>query len=192
MALTESLQRAIFLDKDGTLIKNVPFNVDPSKVVFERGATLFLSSLKSLFQYHVVTNQAGVAFGMFQEEELQGVKNKLHQMFQSTGSVLVDFHYCPHHPEGKNLSYRKVCECRKPGDKLLRDAARKYAIDLCQSWMVGDILDDIECGRRAGCKTIMIDNGNETEWIMNDLRGPHYKVENLEEAALIIMNEVSR
>ena len=72
---------------------------------------------------------------------------------------------------------------------MLEKAAEKYGIDLQHSWMIGDILDDVECGRRAGCRTILIDNGNETEWMTNDWRKPHFKVRDLHEAALIIINE---
>lgn len=190
MAITGSQkEKAIFLDKDGTLVKNVPYNVDPGKIEFSPGATLLLSSLKSSFQFHVVTNQAGVALGLFSEKELIPVQKKLDLMFHAVGATLADFHYCPHHPDAKVSLYKKNCLCRKPGSKLLEDAAFRYQIDLKGSWMIGDILDDIECGKKAGCRTILIDNGNETEWIKGVNRTPDFKVNDLEEAAFIILNE---
>lgn len=190
MALMDAFKdRAIFLDKDGTLVKNVPYNVDPGKIEFSPGATLLLSSLKSSFQFHVVTNQAGVALGRFTEKELIPVRKKLDLMFHEAGATLADFHYCPHHPEGTVSVYRKLCECRKPGSKLIEDAACRYQINLKGSWMIGDILDDIECGNKAGCRTILIDNGNETEWLKGEFRNPDFKVQDLEEAAFIILNE---
>lgn len=69
---------------------------------------------------------------------------------------------------------------------MLKKASDRHQINLSQSWMIGDILDDIESGIRAGCRTILLDNGNETEWILNEWRTPHYKVRNLEEAARVI------
>lgn len=190
MALMESLKgKAIFLDKDGTLVKNVPYNVDPGKIEFSPGATLLLSSLKSSFQFHIVTNQAGVALGLFSEKELIPVKKKLDHLFHEAGASLTDFHYCPHHPDGKVSLYKKNCRCRKPGSKLIEDAALRHQIDLRGSWMIGDILDDIECGKKAGCRTILIDNGNETEWLKGEYRTPDFKVNDLEEAAFIILNE---
>ncbi|MFP5384787.1 MAG: D-glycero-alpha-D-manno-heptose-1,7-bisphosphate 7-phosphatase [Bacteriovoracia bacterium] len=190
MALREdSAEKAIFFDKDGTLVENIPFNVDPDKIAFSSGALLALSSLKSLFQFHIVSNQAGVALGKFRESELKNVKLKMMEMFREAGAMLMDFHYCPHHPEGSIVEFSIDCTCRKPGTGMLEKAAHKYGIDLRRSWMIGDILDDVECGRRAGCRTILIDNGNETKWELNDWRRPHFKVRDLGEAALIILNE---
>lgn len=183
------MEKAIFFDKDGGLVENIPFNVDPDKITFSSGAVLALSSLKSLFQFHIVSNQAGVAFGIIRESELEKVKLKMSNMFKEAGTILTDFHYCPHHPQGNVSEFSIVCSCRKPGTRMLENAAEKYGIDLCHSWVISDILDDIECGRRAGCRTILIDNGNETEWIMNEHRRPHFKARDLGEAALIILNE---
>ena len=183
------MEKAIFFDKDGTLVENIPFNVDPDKIAFSPGAVPALSSLKSLFQFHIVSNQAGVAFGIFPETELEKVKLKMDKMFTEAGATLTDFHYCPHHPQGNVNEFSIVCSCRKTGTRMLEKAAEKYGIDLQHSWMIGDILDDVECGRRAGCRTILIDNGNETEWMTNDWRKPHFKVRDLHEAALIIINE---
>jgi D-glycero-D-manno-heptose 1,7-bisphosphate phosphatase len=183
------LERAVFFDKDGTLINNIPYNVDPDNVTFSSGADKALSILNSLnseFQFHVVTNQAGVALGYFQEEELVPLKEKMSEMFRELGVSLKDFHYCPHHPEGKIKEFSIVCDCRKPAPKMIMKAAEKYNLDLSHSWMIGDILDDIESGKRAGCKTILLDNGNETEWKLNEWREPDFKVKNLEEAAKII------
>jgi D-glycero-D-manno-heptose 1,7-bisphosphate phosphatase len=172
-------KKAVFFDKDGTLVVNVPYNVDPNKIILSEGAEEALKTLKNDFQFHIVTNQAGVAQGYFTEEALIHVKDKLSQLFKASGATLKDFHYCPHSPETN-------CMCRKPGPGLIVDAARNYEIDLNHSWMIGDILDDVEAGNRAGCKTILIDNGNETEWKTGDYRNPHFMVRNLAEAARII------
>lgn len=183
MALSD---QAIFLDKDGTLIENIPFNVDPKKIVLNRGAREAIELLKGIFQFHLVTNQAGVSFGMFKEEDLVPVFDKLSLMFNQMGTQLHGIHYCPHHPGGKVSQYAIHCQCRKPSCKMLRKAAQDYGIDLSRSWMIGDILDDVEAGNRAGCRTILINNGNETQWLKGPYRWPDFIVSNLEEAAHLI------
>jgi histidinol phosphatase-like enzyme len=87
---------------------------------------------------------------------------------------IAGFYYGPHHPEGTVGSYAISCRCRQPGPGLLLQAADELGLDLAQSWLVGDILNDVEAGQRAGCRTVLIDNGNETEWILSPGRVPHY------------------
>src|SRR5581483_11142184 len=104
------------------------------------------------------------------------------------GVPLAGFYYCPHHPQGQVNSYAVTCRCRKPAPGMLRRAAADLGIDLAESWMLGDILDDIEAGRRADCRTVLIDNGNETEWRRGRGRRPHYRAGDLAEAARLILN----
>lgn len=181
--------RAIFFDKDGTLIQNIPFNVDPEKIKFSEGAEKALCSLKKHFDFHIITNQGGVARGFFDEKALEGVRERLSSMFTQVGAELKGFHYCPHDLKGTVKEYAIQCDCKKPLPSLINRAALNNGIDLSSSWMIGDILDDIEAGKRAGCKTILLDVGNETEWIMDSWREPHYTVKNLFEAAEVILQE---
>jgi histidinol phosphatase-like enzyme len=100
----------------------------------------------------------------------------------------LDFYYCPHHPEGKLAEYKEICTCRKPAEGLLLKAKFDHGIDLPKSWFIGDILDDVESGRRAGCRTILINDGHETEWqVTNPLRTPHAMVSNFKEAVDVIL-----
>src|SRR5262249_17961086 len=150
---------------DGTLIEDVPYNVDPEKIRLAPGAVEGLASLhESGYPLVIVSNQSGVARGLFPESALLKVERALRRMLAEFGVPLAGFYSCPHHPEGTVASHAIACRCRKPAPGLLRRAADELGIDLAQSWMVGDILDDIEAGRRAGCRTVLIDNGNETEW----------------------------
>lgn len=181
---------AVFFDKDGTLIENIPFNVEPDRIRFSEGAEKALSSLKKNFEFHVITNQGGVARGIFKEKALDAVNEKLKTMFTHAGAELKGFHYCPHDPNGVVKEYAVLCECRKPGPLLIKRAALENDIRLSSSWMIGDILDDVEAGKRAGCKTILLDVGNETEWILNPWREPHYTAKSLFEAAEIIIREM--
>lgn len=179
---------AVFLDKDGTLIENVPFNVDPARVSFTAGAEAAVTRLtKAGFALAIVSNQPGVAQGIFGESALSSLGAALHTRLAKLGASLGGFYYCPHDPAGTVSRYRRVCECRKPAPGLLFRAARELHIDLAASWFVGDILDDIEAGRRAGCRTVLIDNGNETEWVLGASRLPHHVVDDLDQAARLIV-----
>ncbi|MCA9857116.1 MAG: HAD family hydrolase, partial [Dehalococcoidia bacterium] len=163
----------VFLDKDGTLLEDIPYNVDPQRM---RLAPLGDRALRLLAEYDcrvvVVSNQSGVARGYFSESSLERVEDWLRTVFRRFGVDFAGFYYCPHHPEGDVAEFAIECDCRKPGDGMLRRAAADLGIDLSEAWMVGDILDDVEAGNRAGCRTILIDNDNETEWRLSTLRWP--------------------
>lgn len=170
-----ALKPGIFLDKDGTLVQDLPYNVDPQKMAFAPGAETGLARLARLgLPLFVVSNQPGVALQKFGIEALAAVHERLTQMFEGVGARLAGFYFCPHHPEGRLAPYAGPCACRKPAPALLFSAAQDREIDLSRSWMVGDILDDIEAGHRAGCRAVLIDNGNETEWAMSAWRRPDY------------------
>jgi D-glycero-D-manno-heptose 1,7-bisphosphate phosphatase len=178
---------AAFVDKDGTLVENVPYNVDPARILLLPGAAEGVRALyETGYCVIVVSNQSGVAQGLFTEAALDPVAQRLHALLRACGVPLTGFYYCPHHPQGTVSAYAKPCRCRKPGPGLIECAAREHSIDLQRSWMIGDILDDVEAGRRAGCQTLLIDNGGETEWIWSPLRVPHYQAPDLLQAARII------
>lgn len=167
------MNKAIFINKDGTLIRDVPFNVNPKLITLNSN---LIEGLK-LFQQHgyfliMVTNQAGLAYGYFKEQALLTSIFRVEELLKFNGIFLDGFMNCPHHPEGKVKKYTLDCECRNPKPGLLINAAKKFNIDLKKSWVISDILNDIEAGNRAGCNTILIGNGVETEWFINDFRKP--------------------
>lgn len=177
-------QRAVFLDKDGTLIEDVPYNVDPDRIQLGNGAIEALRSLHAAgYKLIVISNQSGVARGYFAETALVNVDRRLRELL---GVPLSGFYYCPHHPNGTVTEFAIECDCRKPKAGMLKRAAQDHDIDLARSWFIGDILNDVEAGRTAGCRTILIDNGNETEWILERSRLPNHIVENLTQAARIV------
>jgi D,D-heptose 1,7-bisphosphate phosphatase len=135
----------------------------------------------------VITNQSGVARGYFPESALLAVEERLCQLLAAEGIYLADFYYCPHHPDGVVPEFSLACDCRKPAPGLLLRAAGEHNIDLRSSWFVGDILNDVEAGHCAGCKTILLDNGNETEWELSAQRTPDFIVTDLMEAAQVIL-----
>lgn len=164
---------AIFLDKDGTVLKDVPYNVDPVLMQFAPGAQAGLQRLGRLgLPLIIISNQPGIGMGLIRRDDLLVVKQHLASMFQAAGACLAGFYYCPHHPQAKAAHYAYACDCRKPAPGLLRQAALQRHIDLEASWFVGDILDDVEAGKRAGCKTVLLDNGNETRWELGAWRTP--------------------
>lgn len=181
------MTRAIFLDKDGTLVENVPYNVNPALLQLTWRAGPGLQLLHQLgYRLFVVSNQPGVANGLFTETALAAVNTRLAAQLAQYGVTLDGFYYCPHSPDGTVARYAVACTCRKPMPGMLLRAAREHRIDLARSWMIGDILHDVEAGRRAGCRTVLIDNGNETEWKMSALRTPHLSAPDLFQAAALI------
>jgi D-glycero-D-manno-heptose 1,7-bisphosphate phosphatase len=184
-------RKAVFLDKDGTLINDVPYNVDPELIKLSPDCIKGLQLLQHEgYLLIIISNQSGVARGYFTEADLMPVKTKLKKLLGEHGLKLNGFYYCPHHPEGTVAAYSLNCLCRKPMPGMLLKAAHDMDIDIENSWMVGDILNDVEAGNKAGCRTILIDNGNETEWFVNDLRVPEKMVKNINEAADYIMTAV--
>jgi D,D-heptose 1,7-bisphosphate phosphatase len=184
---------AVFLDKDGTLVPDRPYSVDPSAMELSRGAGEGCRALHaSGFALVCVSNQSGVARGMFAEEALRPVRDRLGALLDGHDVPLLDFLYCPHHPEGVVAEYALRCACRKPQPGLLLEAAARHKLDLGRSWMVGDILDDVEAGARAGCRTVLVDSGNETEWVDGRFRRPDITAGDLREAATGILRARDR
>jgi D-glycero-D-manno-heptose 1,7-bisphosphate phosphatase len=182
--------QAIFLDKDGTLINDVPHNVDPGLIELCDKAGDGLHLLQQIgYHLFVMTNQPGVAKGLFPEEALEPVEARITELLSREQVVLDGFYYCPHHPDGVLPGYATDCDCRKPMPGMLLRAAQEHGIDLSRSWMIGDILHDIEAGNRAGCKTALIDNGNETEWELSPARTPDLIVPDLYAAAVAIAEQ---
>ncbi len=177
------MKKAIFLDKDGTLVRDVPYNTDVHKIRLTSGACRALRMFADQeYELFIISNQSGVARGFFTEEALQHTVEKIRSIFGRLEINLSGFYYCPHHPEGSIKKYSISCDCRKPLPGMILKAAAEHNISLNHSWMIGDILDDVEAGNRAGCRTILINNGNETEWVRGEYRIPEYIVTNLMEA----------
>ena len=179
--------RAIFIDKDGTLVEDVPHNVNPALLTLTWQAGQALQLFRRLgYALIVVSNQSGIAHGLFTETSLAHVQHRLGELLAQYSVALDGFYYCPHSPEGVISRYAIACTCRKPMPGMLFRAAREHGIDLSRSWMIGDILNDVEAGRRAGCRTVLIDNGTETEGKMSPRRKPHLTAPDRYTAATMI------
>ncbi len=128
-----SLRRAVFLDKDGTLVEDMPFNVDPDRIRLTSGAAEGMRLLHVAgFVLVVISNQAGVAKGLFLEPALEAVKQRGSRLVCESGAYLAGFYYCPHHPAGSVADYRRQCLCRKPAPGLVLEAAHDLASGLAE------------------------------------------------------------
>lgn len=178
-------RKVVFIDKDGTLIQDVPYNVDPRQVRLMAGAGVALRNMKNAgYKLIVISNQSGIARGLFEEKDLFPVNRCIQSLLAEYDTSINAFYYCPHGPADG-------CQCRKPMPGMILQAARNHAVDLQTSWMIGDILNDVEAGNRAGCRTVHLDNGNETEWVRGNYREPMYSVTDWMEAAEIVCQEVA-
>lgn len=186
------MKKAIFIDKDGTLIRDIPFNADPGLIVLEERVIKGLKKLSDKdFLYIIITNQSGLAHGYLTEKDLAVVEAHISQLLLADEIKLDGFYYCPHYPGACVKKYDVTCYCRKPMPGLLLKAAADFNIDLAQSWMIGDILNDVEAGNRAGCRTILINNGNETKWLIDsEIRKPSFVSKDMAEAADFILEYI--
>ncbi len=181
------MNRTVFMDADGTLVESAPAH-DPTQLRLIPAARRGLMRLvREGFSIVIVANQSGIAHGKFPESMMPSVQSRLSDLFAPMGAHLAGFYYCPHHPEGSVRQFAIHCECRKPAAGLILRAAEELSVEPAETWMVGDTLDDVEAGNRAGCRTILLDNGNETEWRMDGKRWPGAVVTDLDRAVPLIL-----
>lgn len=148
--------KAVFLDRDGTLIVDPPdLRVDSiSKIHLFPDVFKAMKKLASLdYKVFLVTNQAGIAEGRLSDKDFHRLNDILLELLEPTGVKIAETYYCPH---GENAN----CDCRKPKPKLLLDAAKQHDIDLAQSWSIGDRESDIQAGKAAGTRNILVKTGN--------------------------------
>lgn len=182
--------KAVFLDRDQTIIEDPGYISDPAQVKLLPGAEVAIKSLaQGGYKIVVVTNQSGIARGMLNEETLEQVHQELRRQLGQSGAAIDAIYFCPFHPEGSVEAYAKESEHRKPAPGMLLLAAAEMDLDLSQSWMIGDGVRDVEAGQRAGCHTIRLQSpaqakeaAGEGEEIQAD-----YTVRNLVDAARIIL-----
>ncbi len=156
-------QPALFLDRDGTLIHPRHYPTRPEELVLYDGLAPELQRLREHgFRLVLITNQSGLARGLFTPRDLDRMHSYLLDEMRSLGAPLDAVYHCPHHPEGTVAELAIDCNCRKPKPGMMLRAAEDLDLDLASSWFVGDILDDVEAGNRAGCRTVLVDIGTES------------------------------
>jgi histidinol-phosphate phosphatase family protein len=165
--------RAVFVDEGGTLIEDRPNDVDPARVGFLPHALDALGELQAAgFQVIVLSQRPGLGRGTFPRAALSRFHAVLVREALAHGVDIDAIHVCPHAPAASPAA---GCLCRFPAPGLLRQAARSHGLDLVRSWVIGDTLDHVEAGRRAGCRSVLLDVGRETEWRLSPLRQPHLR-----------------
>lgn len=183
-------RRAVFLDRDGTVNVEADFLSDPELLVLESHAAEGLRALRDAgFTLLVVSNQSGVARGLFTENDVRRVNERLRRMLAEEGVEIAGLYYCPHHPEGTVGGYRGECECRKPAPGMFTRAAAELDLDCAASYTVGDRARDLEAGRRAGTRCVLVKTGfgeNEVE-IALEMKAADFVAEDLAGAAAWII-----
>lgn len=154
------MRRAVFLDRDGTLLEEAgyldrlerlvffPYSIDAVRLLNRAGFTVV-----------VVTNQAGIARGIFKEAFVGDAHRHITERVNAGGARIEAFYYCPHHPDAVVESLRKQCECRKPRPGMLRQAAEDHGLDLVRSFVIGDRWHDLQAGAAVGAPGVLVRTG---------------------------------
>ena len=185
------MNRAVFLDRDGVITKEPPYyahKIDQLELI-PKSAEAIRLLIKSGFKVIVVSNQAGVARGYYQEKDIQIYNNEMKRQLEEKGARIDAIYYCPHHPEATIEKYKIDCDCRKPKPGMLRQAEKDLNLNLKRSFLIGDKISDIEAGYRAGCKTILVLTGQGNDELKNNLKikiKPNYISNDLFTAVQII------
>ena len=152
---TGEARRGVFLDRDGTILVEKNYLADPDQVELIPGA---IEGLRQLAEEDrllvVVTNQSGIARGMYGEAEYRAVDARMRDLLEREGVTIAASYHCPHHPE-----FSGPCRCRKPGTELFERAIRELGIDAAGSWLVGDRLRDVEPAAKLGARGVLVQTG---------------------------------
>ena len=179
--------KAIFLDRDDTLIEDPGYINNPDQVKLLDGVAEALVELRAIgYKLIVVSNQSAVARGIVSEKVLGEIHDRLRQLLAEKGAYLDKIYYCPYHPDGVITKYRRESDLRKPNPGMLLTAADEMDLDLGQSWCIGDSGHDVEAGLRAGCKTILITSHQKPTYGGPGEPSPDHKAVNIKEAVNII------
>lgn len=158
------MKPAVFIDRDGTILDELGYVVPGSAIrIYPFSAPAIVKLTDAGFPVVVITNQGGIALGMYDHAFVDRTHEALAHALAKDGAQIAAWYYCPHHPDGKVAAFTRQCECRKPGTAMLESAARELNLDLSRSWVVGDQWRDIELARRAGARGILVRTGYGAE-----------------------------
>lgn len=185
--MNKKSKKAVFLDRDGTIIRQVELLHKISEVKLFPGAAKAVRELNRLgYLTIIVTNQPVVARGISTPKEVDHVHAVLMGRLRRGGAKIDAVYFCPHHPEATLKKYRMKCKCRKPEIGMILAAAKKHGINLKKSFMVGDSTRDTQAGNRAKLKTILVKTGKGGEDVWQFASKPDFVVKNLSEAVKVI------
>jgi len=176
----------LFLDRDGVIVEEVHHLSHPSQLSLIPGSAEAIALLnRNQVPVVVVTNQAGVASGLYSHSRIGEIHSRLDSLLAEHGAHIDRYYYCPHHPTQGLHPYRTACECRKPRPGMLLRAAAELHLDLSRSYMVGDRMSDLEAGSNAACRLILVKTGYGgavARSLGRDGLTPHCVADNLSEA----------
>jgi len=186
-------KRAVFLDRDGTLIEHYDYITETNQVQL---LATTVSALRLLREHNflliVATNQSAVARGMITEKRLNEIHEHLKNLLIEQGVYVDQIYYCPYHRQGTVEKYTRDSDLRKPNIGMLLQAAKDFGIDLSQSWMVGDDDRDIETGKNAACRTILLESHSGSPLVQRGNSAPDFRAVNLQEAANLIIHHADQ
>lgn len=176
--MSDARRPAVFLDRDGTLNKEVNYLHKIENFEWVPGAPAAVKRLNELdVPVLVVTNQSGVARGYFEEEDIEQLHAFMEEELAKTGATIDDFYYCPYHPNGEVEEYRAVSHCRKPNPGMFEEAIQEWSVDPARSFVVGDKNSDLIPGNELGMTTLLVRTGHDItesdavhDHVVNDVR----------------------
>lgn len=180
------MRKVIFLDRDGTINIEKSYLHKWEDFEFEKNAIEGLKELKNLgYEFIVVTNQSGIGRGYYTEEDLVTLNNQMTEKLKEFGIEILECFYCPHHPEKGIGKYKVDCNCRKPNPGMLLEGIKKYDVDIENSFMIGDKKGDLEAGKKAGLKSILVLTGYGKK-IEEEVKGNYLIAKDLLEVVTIL------
>ena len=178
--------KAIFLDRDGTIIRHVPYLHEPAKVKIISNAARAIKLINRLgFLAIVITNQPVIAHGLIDPVGVDHIHALIIRRLAKKGAKVDAVYFCPHHPNGTVKKYKLRCRCRKPNTGMIIKAVRKFNIDIKKSFVVGDETADVMLGKKAGLRSILIKTGRGGKDAKFKV-APDFHAQNLNEAIKLI------
>lgn len=159
MNYSKSKNKAIFLDRDGVIFREVDHLWRIQDAKFLPGVIRALQNVPPSFKLVIITNQAGIAKGLYTTRDYHRLNNWMLTILRSKHIRITKVYFCPHHPNAVIKKYKKICSCRKPKVGLFKKAARNLHLNLRESWSIGDKTSDIIAGKRAGSRTVLVKTG---------------------------------
>jgi D,D-heptose 1,7-bisphosphate phosphatase len=179
---------AVFMDRDGTINEEVSYlsRMEQLRLYPQSGEAIRMINAAGM-KAVVVTNQSGIARGYFTEDFVRTVHERINEMLRAEGAHIDGFYVCPHHPVYGNGIYKQHCECRKPKPGMLLQAAAEMNIDLTRSYMIGDMLRDVQTGKNAGAKGVLVCTGYGSNIVRTDM--PAFIADDILEAVRWILED---
>jgi D,D-heptose 1,7-bisphosphate phosphatase len=184
------MNKAIFLDRDGTINIDPGYIGNPNLIELYSGVAEGIKLLKDKFGFLIVviSNQSGITRGLITQDDVDRVNERINEILESVNTKIDAFYYCPYHPE---FDSEEKCKCRKPSPKLVFTAAEELRIDLKKSFFIGDRISDIECGFNAGLSSILVTNSisdADLNMLKNSQNSPNFISSNFLDAVEYIGN----